>query len=121
MQKRLPTVPHFFPTRGHLLICTGPTCGERGRNLYREVCIRLEETGLAYWKRGGSVRITESGCLGACEYGPTIACYASASETRPAEQAWYFNADMRLAEAIARSVHESIEFPSESRFDRTTE
>ncbi len=109
------TAPRFFPTRGHLLLCTGPTCtGLGARRLFAALWRRLEAEHLAYYKRGGSIRLTESGCLGACGFGPTLACYARRGDRL--EEAWYARADEARALAVARAVHEDRPLPEDDRY-----
>jgi hypothetical protein len=68
----------YFPTSGHLLLCQHQNCRARGADLLMLALTRaLEQEKLLYYKAGGSVRLTGSGCLGACGYGPVLACYRS--------------------------------------------
>lgn len=111
--------PQFFPTSGHIMVCQGQTC--RSRNsalLYQALWQYLEEHSLAYYKQGGSVRLTESGCLGACSYGPTLCTYRQTQEGgEQLEQAWYAACTLPLACRIAEAVHQRDELPSEQRYD----
>ncbi|WP_034385778.1 ferredoxin [Deinococcus sp. YIM 77859] len=107
--------PKFFPTRGHLLVCQGPNCQARGsRLLHQALWNYLERTSLAYYKRGGTVRLTESGCLGACSYGPTLCVYRE--RRGHLEEGWYAAVDVPLAAKIALAVHEEAELPQERRY-----
>ena len=104
--------PQRYPTKGHLLVCTGPSCTARGsRALFDRLWVRFEHERLAYYRSGGSIRLTESGCLGACSYGPSVACYSGGSE------AWYAGMDEQRIVALARAVQDGGELPAEGRYD----
>ncbi|MEF2277153.1 NAD(P)H-dependent oxidoreductase subunit E [Deinococcus sp. YIM 134068] len=110
----------YFKTSGHLLVCQGKSCQTRGSALlYRALWNHLERDGLAYYKTGGSIRLTESGCLGACSYGPTLCVYRKRGGEL--EEGWYAAADLPLASAVARAVHEGAELPGEHRYGPTGE
>src|SRR6185295_9776508 len=100
-------MPTFFPTRAHLLVCTGPDCAERGaRELYARCVAALERESLAYYKTGGSVRLTESGCLGACAHGPNAAAYYDAGQRDGSlAQAWYAGMDETKLLTLARCLN----------------
>lgn len=101
----------YFKTSGHLLLCQNQNCRARGADLLLLALTRaLEKEGLAYYKAGGSVRLTATGCLGACQFGPVLACY------RPPEEAWYEAVDLPLALRVARAVHAGEELPQERRY-----
>jgi (2Fe-2S) ferredoxin len=70
---------------------------------------------LAYYKDGGSVRLSEAGCLGACGHGPTLACYRGSVQL---EQAWYAAADLGLVTRVAEAIQDEKPLPSERRYDR---
>ncbi|MDQ3034419.1 MAG: (2Fe-2S) ferredoxin domain-containing protein [Myxococcota bacterium] len=96
--------PLFFPTRAHLLLCTGPRCARRGSaRLFDDAWRALEARSIAYYKRGGGVRLTQAGCLGQCSHGPTLVAYHGDAQGRLAE-AWYVGIDapslLRIAEAL---------------------
>jgi (2Fe-2S) ferredoxin len=64
-------------TRAHVLVCVDGRCAVRGsQELHRALWQAMEDERLAYYRTGGSVRMTSSGCLGACDDGPTVAVYA---------------------------------------------
>jgi (2Fe-2S) ferredoxin len=70
-----PTVPS---TSAHVLVCVDGRCAVRGsQELHRALWQAMEDERLAYYRTGGSVRMTSSGCLGACDHGPTVAVYSS--------------------------------------------
>jgi (2Fe-2S) ferredoxin len=99
-----------------LLVCTGPRCSRVGsQRLFRDATSVLERRRLAYYKDGGTVRLSEAGCLGACDHGPTLACYRG--DTR-LEQAWYFGADLALVTKLAEAVQDQTPLPDERRYDR---
>ncbi|WP_291426900.1 ferredoxin [Deinococcus sp.] len=105
----------FFPTNGHLLICQNSQCLGRGSGLlYRALWNYLERESLAYYKAGGTVRLTESGCLGACSYGPAMCVYRRTAQGL--EESWYGAADFPLACAIAQAVQQGGALPSERRY-----
>jgi len=107
--------PPYFPTRGHLLVCTGPRCSRAGsQRLFRDATDLLERRRLAYYKDGGTVRLSEAGCLGACGHGPTLACYRGSVQL---EQAWYFAADLALVTKVAEAVQSESALPRERRYD----
>ncbi len=115
----MPAGPTFFPTRGHLLICQNANCQARGSDLlYRAAQNMLERDKLAYYKTGGSLRLTQSGCLGACQFGPVMACYRSRGGQL--EEAWYAAADLPLVRAVAQAMHEEDEWPQERRYGPLT-
>lgn len=110
------TVPPFgipkTDTSAHVLICVGPRCTERGaRTIYQEVWAAFEKERLAYYQSGGSVRLSEAGCLGACEFGPTVACYSSTglrNETggELLTQTWRVDMTTDRIVDLARSIHD---------------
>ncbi|AFZ66869.1 (2Fe-2S) ferredoxin domain-containing protein [Deinococcus peraridilitoris] len=105
----------YFKTNGHLLACGGSSCQQRGADLlYLALQRALDNQKLLYYKTGGSVRLTRSGCLGACSYGPTLACYRE--RAGQLEQAWYEAVDFPLALRVAQAVHEEAELPQERRY-----
>ena len=110
------THPRYFPTSGHLLLCRGSSCQQRNSVLlHKALWNALERDGVAYYKQGGSVRLTDSGCLGACQFGPTLCVYRQRGGVL--EQAWYAGVDFPLARAVAQAVHEVRELPHEGRYD----
>lgn len=107
--------PLYFRTHGHLMVCQGPSCQARGSAvLYRGLWNHLERQSLAYYKRGGSLRLTESGCLGACSFGPTLCVYRHG----PAglEEGWYAAVDFPLAVGVAQAAHDQAPLPSQGRY-----
>ena len=110
-------LPLFFETRAHLLICTGPSCRRVGAaTLFAEAWQDLENERLAYHTTGGTLRLTESGCLGACNTGPTVAAYHA--DGAQLAQAWYADMNREKLLELARALHEGGPLPSEGRFDR---
>lgn len=109
--------PLYFPTRVHLLLCTGPSCARVGsRELFTRVWNRLEQEKLAYYSQGGTVRLTETGCLGACSFGPNMTCYYT--ERGSLKEAWYTNLDEEHCVTIGRALHEGRPAPYERRYDK---
>lgn len=109
--------PVFHRTRAHLLACTGASCRARGADLvFRALWNGLERENLAYYSRGGNLRLTESGCLGACHFGPTLACYRRLEDGRM-DEAWYATVDPALALRVARALHAGEDPPNERRYD----
>ena len=107
--------PKYFKTSGHLLLCRGNNCQQRGSVLLQQALWKaLERDGLAYYKQGGSVRLTESGCLGACSFGPTLCVYRERGGAL--EEAWYAAVDFPLARAVAQAVQDGAELPPEHRY-----
>ena len=103
--------PAFFPTRAHVLVCTGPSCSGRGsRGLFATLWRRFERERLAYYA-GGSLRLTECGCLGACSFGPNLVCYVDGSE------AWYAGMDEEQTMELARSLRDRTPLPEHGRYD----
>jgi (2Fe-2S) ferredoxin len=112
----MPTKPIFFQTQAHLQICTSSHCAARGaKPLFQAVWKGLVEEKLAYYSKGGNLRLTSSGCLGACDFGPTVACYFK--NGNHLEQAWYHSMDYPQTMRLARALHGSLELPSDGRFD----
>ncbi|AZI41668.1 (2Fe-2S) ferredoxin domain-containing protein [Deinococcus psychrotolerans] len=109
------SAPRYFPTTGHLLICQNSNCKARGSDLlYRAVWNALEQDKLAYYKAGGSLRLTESGCLGGCKSGPVMTCYRTRDGQM--EEAWYAAVDFPLARQVAQAIHDEAELPGERRY-----
>jgi len=110
--------PIFFATRAHVLLCTGPRCSMAGsRQLLAEATTELERRRVAYYRDGGTVRLTETGCLGACAFGPTVAAYYAGSDGKITE-AWYVRMDREKVVALAEALHRGESPPEEGRFDR---
>ncbi|WP_261664662.1 (2Fe-2S) ferredoxin domain-containing protein [Deinococcus sp. Marseille-Q6407] len=109
--------PKYFPTAGHLLVCQGQNCQNRGsRLLYQALWQALDREHLAYYKAGGQVRLTESGCLGACSYGPTLCVYRERAEGGTLEQGWYAAMTFPQALNLARAVQDGLDLPAEGRY-----
>ena len=108
--------PTFFQTAAHLLICTDERCATRGsRVLFKSVWSGLESAHLAYYKTGGSLRLSHSGCLGACQFGPAVTCYFK--REGKLEEAWYHGMDYPRTMQLARALNSTLEPPSEGRYD----
>jgi (2Fe-2S) ferredoxin len=108
--------PTFFKTKAHLMICTGQSCTQAGsRFLFRAVWQSLESEKLVYYKSGGNLRLTESGCLGSCQFAPSAACYFK--RDGKLGQAWYAKLDHPQIMTIARALHGDQELPSRNRYD----
>ncbi len=108
--------PFFFDTKAHMLICTDPRCAESGSSvLFQAVWQGLETEKLAYYKTGGNLRLSESGCLGACNFGPTVACYFK--RNNHLEQAWFANMDYPKTMQLAKALQADLELPVLGRFD----
>ena len=108
--------PHFFKTQAHILICTDPRCAQLGSSLlFQAVWKSLETEKLAYYKTGGNLRLSESGCLGACQFGPTVACYFKRGSSL--QEAWYQRMTYPSTMQLAKTLHAGLELPSEGRFD----
>jgi (2Fe-2S) ferredoxin len=75
--------------------------------MFQEVWDALDREKLAYYRTGGSVRLTETGCLGACDLGPTIACYTANPQDARLDQQWRVNMTAEKIVELARSVHQS--------------
>ena len=112
------TLPLFFPTRAHLLVCVGPQCGKRGsREVLARANAELEAGKLAYYTEGGSIRLTATSCLGACAHGPNLTAYYGDTGGSLAE-AWYAGVDSAGVKEIAEALHEGREPPPKGRYDR---
>lgn len=113
-----PTQPKFFRTKGHLLLCQNGNCQTRGAALLHSVLTRsLEQHHLIYYKSGGTLRYTTSGCLGACSFGPIMACYRNTQEGKGLEEAWYAGVTLPLALEVAQAIQHDRPWPSQNRFD----
>ncbi|GAA4007975.1 NAD(P)H-dependent oxidoreductase subunit E [Deinococcus rubellus] len=111
----MPPGPKSFATRGHLLVCQNSNCKARGSDLlYRALWNVLERDKLAYYKSGGSLRLTESGCLGACGFGPVMVCYRTRNGAM--EEAWYAAVNVLLAREVAQAMHDETELPALQRY-----
>lgn len=107
--------PIFFETRAHVLVCQGPRCSRAGsRRVLDQTTVELERSRVAYYKDGGSVRLTESGCLGACAYGPTVVAYFG--DPGGLKEAWYVGMDTRKVVRLATALHLGDPLPEEGRF-----
>ncbi len=107
--------PKYFRTSSHLLVCQNGSCKARGADLlYQALWKALERESLMYYKSGGSVRLTASGCLGACSYGPTLCVYRERAGAL--EEGWYAAVDVPLALQIARAAHAGADLPEERRY-----
>jgi (2Fe-2S) ferredoxin len=107
--------PKHFKTSGHLLVCQNSNCLSRGSDLlYRSLWNALDTRKLAYYKTGGSLRLSESGCLGACSFGPVMCVYRH--RHGELEEGWYAAADLPLALEIAQAVHDETELPGKHRY-----
>jgi (2Fe-2S) ferredoxin len=107
--------PPYFRTSAHLLVCQHANCKARGSDLlHRAVWNALDTSRLAYFKTGGSVRLTESGCLGACTSGPVMCVYRE--RAGQLEEAWYAAVDVPLAMKVARAAHEGTELPTDRKY-----
>lgn len=108
--------PAFFGTRAHVLICTGPDCAARGsRVLFEATWTALEREKLMYYSAGGNLRLTQSGCLGACQFGPILACYFRRDDEL--REAWYAGLDYPRTISLARALHAGLEPPRDGRYD----
>ena len=107
----------YFKTNGHLLVCQGQNCQARGSMLlHKALWNHLEWQALAYYKTGGTVRLTESGCLGACSFGPALCVYRPDPGGAGLEEAWYAAVDFPLATRIAQAVQDGAALPTERKY-----
>ena len=105
----------YFKTNGHLLVCQGQNCQARGSVLlHKALWNHLERQSLAYYKTGGTVRLTESGCLGACSFGPALCVYRQQEDRL--EEGWYAAVDFPLATRIAQAVQDGAALPTERKY-----
>lgn len=113
--------PKYFRTRGHVLICQNSNCQARGSaHLFKALWNHLEQEKLAYYKTDGHVRLTESGCLGACSYGPTVCVYReqqSQAGQGQLQEAWYAGVDLPLAKQIVNAIQHQSDLPTQHRYD----
>ena len=109
--------PSFFQTRAHLLVCTSKQCALKGSViLFQTLWQILERERLAYYA-GGGLRLTESGCLGACQFGPNATCYRKL-ESEHLEEAWYYGLDYQKILNVARALNAGDNLPLEHRYDQ---
>lgn len=73
-----------------------------------------EEQRIAYYRNGGSVRLTMSSCLGACDHGPIAVCYQPEAKDF---QAWYEGVTIEQVHALLMSLQKKTALPREGRFD----
>jgi (2Fe-2S) ferredoxin len=102
------------------MICVDERCAARGsRVLFGRVWRGLESEGLAYYKSGGNLRLTHSGCLGACQFGPAVTCYFRQGDAL--REAWYHDMNEARTIALARALHsdrgDGTALPKEGRYD----
>jgi (2Fe-2S) ferredoxin len=110
--------PIFFATRAHVLLCTGPRCSMAGSHrVLADATAELERRRVAYYRDGGTVRLTQTGCLGACSFGPTAAAYYAKADGTLTE-AWYVRMNAEKVVALAEALHREEPPPEEGRFDR---
>jgi (2Fe-2S) ferredoxin len=81
--------------------------------MFQAVWDALDQEKIAYYRTGGSIRLTETGCLGACDYGPTIACYTAKFDgpqnLEPAlKQTWRVNMTAEKIVELARAIHQTV-------------
>jgi (2Fe-2S) ferredoxin len=108
--------PQFFNTRAHLLVCTSQQCAlKSSRILFQTLWQSLERERLAYYA-GGGLRLTESGCLGACQFGPNATCYRKL-ENGNLEEAWYYGLDFPKVVNLARALNAGEDLPLEHRYN----
>ena len=67
--------------------------------MFSKVWSALEHEQLAYYKTGGTVRCSASGCLGACAEGPTVASYP-----RTGEPQWWVGMTADATVALAAEL-----------------
>ncbi len=104
-----------FSTAGHILVCKSQNCQVRGSDLlYQALWNHLERESLAYYKKGGNLRLTESGCLGACSFGPTLCVYRE--RNKQLEEGWYASVDFPLAKKIMVAVHNYEDLPTAHKY-----
>lgn len=109
--------PKYFKTSGHILLCQSKSCTDRGATLlYQALWNHLERSSLAYYKQGGNVRLTSSGCLGACSFGPAACVYRQKGDGAPLEEAWYAALDFPLAVELTRAIDEEDDLPTDGRY-----
>ncbi|MGF1466175.1 MAG: (2Fe-2S) ferredoxin domain-containing protein [Sandaracinaceae bacterium] len=110
-------LPTHFPTRAHLLVCTGPRCRERGAGpLFERLWQDLEQRRIAYYRSGGNVRLTSSGCQGGCSFGPNALAYARGEDGRLRE-AWYARQDLASLTRLAEALQDGAPLPAHGRYD----
>jgi (2Fe-2S) ferredoxin len=101
-----PTVPS---TSAHVLVCVDGRCAVRGsQELHRALWQAMEDERLAYYRTGGSVRMTSSGCLGACDHGPTVAVYSS-DTTGTVTPRWYGSMTFPETLGVVRALNTELE------------
>ena len=97
--------PLFFETRAHVLVCTSVNCARAGaRRVFEATWKALEERKVAYYRDGGTVRLTESGCQGACGHGPNAIVYF-VDAGGALREGFYAGLDATRLLEIAEAVH----------------
>jgi (2Fe-2S) ferredoxin len=76
--------------------------------MFSAVWAGLERDQLAYYKTGGSVRCTATGCLGACSEGPTVAAYS-----RDGSAQWWVEMTAEATIELAADLHRKHTSPKE--------
>ena len=110
--------PLFFATRAHVLACTGPSCALRGgREVFEATWHAMERRRLAYYPGRGTVRLTETGCQGACQHGPNAIAYYSAPDGRGLAEAWYAGMTEAHLVDLVEALHGGRPLPGMGRYD----
>jgi (2Fe-2S) ferredoxin len=99
------TAPPMPLTSAHVLVCVDGRCAARGAEvLHARLWDDLEQEKLAYYRSGGSIRLTASSCLGSCDFGPTVAVYADRGEAGWSGT-WHHEMDEASTMTLLRELH----------------
>jgi len=77
-QERLESSPQVTPYKCHVFVCVNDRGGTRkscADGNSKEIAVRLKEAATARNFPPGAVRVSQSLCLGLCEFGPNVVLY----------------------------------------------
>ncbi|MEN6428886.1 MAG: (2Fe-2S) ferredoxin domain-containing protein [Phycisphaerales bacterium] len=97
--------PKTTPYKCHVFVCVNDRGGTRkscADGNSKEIAVRLKETAKARGFPPGTVRVSQSLCLGLCDFGPNVVLYP--------QRIWFQAVTMddidRILDAVAKAVEE---------------
>ena len=105
-EEGLDKLPRLSPFKCHVFICVNDRQGARkscADGNSKEIAVRLKEAAKARGFPAGDVRVSQSLCLGLCEYGPNVLIYP--------QRIWFHGVTMddidRVLDAVENALKES--------------